>query len=378
MKCSRPARSLLGLVAASAGVGIVVAPAASALGSVTCGAVITENVKLTADLDCSGDTPAPGAAILTVGADRIKIDLNGYSIIDGDDEYHSLINVDGRHNVRVENGSLVGGQHSGLRIHDAHQVTVHRLHVSDVATSVGDPDDTAGISVEGSRKVHLHRVTVTGNADDGMYVAGSQDVHVHHANSSNNDDDGLDAEAVARMDVKHSTFSNNDGDGLEADDSPNLHLDGVVADDNDGDGIDLDTVNNARVHKVSVDGSGDDGLEINDSANVRVHHSEFSNSDDDGIDVDSSTLHIDRVAVHGNNDDGLYIEDSAGFRVKHLIATSNGEDGVDIDGNNGDLSEYRIEHSASNNNADAGFEIDHPVIGKKNSASGNGNSNSAP
>lgn len=53
---------------------VLAAPPASAA-SVQCGDVVTHSIKLKSDLGCDGDVDG-----LIVGADNIKIDLDGHSI----------------------------------------------------------------------------------------------------------------------------------------------------------------------------------------------------------------------------------------------------------------------------------------------------------
>ena len=375
MMSTRTAKVLVGLSAVALS-GVALVPGASAVpANPNCGDTITVSVILQSDLDCSGQTPAPGSSLLVVGADHITIDLTGHSIIDNDDGYSKIIEVSGRHHVTIKNGSTVGGSGSGIHIAGSSHVKLKRLNVSGVANI----DDTAGVMVLNSNRVHLHDLNVTGNGDDGVYTMSASKVHVHKVTSSNNSDDGFDAEVSSELDVKNSTFSNNGGDGIEVDDTPKLHLHGVKADNNAGDGFDIDTSNNAKVHHVSAAGNDEDGLEADGDSNLRIHKSEFSNSGDDGMDIDDTTFHLDKVTANANADDGIFVEDVASFRIKHVRSTSNGGDGVDIDDNDsGNARNYVIEHSVSNGNADYGFEIENPVTGKKNSASGNVNNNSAP
>ncbi len=378
MKKKLVIRALAVLGVAAPAVGLSLAPSASALPSVPCGSTITTDLILTEDLDCTGETPAPGTAVLDVTADDVTIDLNGFSIIDNDDEYDTLININGRHTVTVKDGSLVGGGTAGIRIDTSTYVKVSRVSVTSVASSAGDPDDKPGIDIDDSNKVHLYRVTADGNADDGIFVEDSHDVHVHKTTASNNGDDGLDVENSSDIDVKYSTFSNNDGDGVELDDTPDSKIHKVQANNNGSDGIDVDNSDDTHIDQSSARDNGDDGFESSGVNDLRIHKSDFSSNDDDGMDIDGvSGLRLNYVTTSDNDDDGLYIGEAADFKIKRHRSISNGEDGIDVEENLAGQQAYAIEYSVSNDNVDSGFEIDNPVRAKMNTATGNG-SNTTP
>ncbi|MBI4655559.1 MAG: hypothetical protein HY746_02305 [Elusimicrobia bacterium] len=70
--------------------------------NVACGGTITENTILAADLDCSG---VIGTA-LTIGADNIVLDGNGYKIIAPNASV--VVSIIGRSNVTTRNIDLSG------------------------------------------------------------------------------------------------------------------------------------------------------------------------------------------------------------------------------------------------------------------------------
>lgn len=378
-----PFRRSLTPLAVSAGclAALLVLPgAASAVPAVYCGATITTSVTLTANLDCSAETPSAGAAVLTVGADRVKIDLNGFSIIDGDDQYETVIRVENRRDITIQNGSVAGGSLAGIHIKNSRSVKVKRVNVSGTATTVGDPDDTAGVYISGGRSAHLDRVQVTGTGDDGIFAENCQKLHIHKSSSSANADDGLDVEKCSDVHVHESTFSGSTGgDGVEVDDATKLHLHRVTASGNNGNGVDIDKAPRAHLERATASNNGDNGLEVKNSTDAHLYRGEFNGNVGDGMSVENSSVKIDRIVVRSNTEDGLHITGSAAFRVKRLSASLNTQDGVRVEGNTGARAIYVIERSASSNNTGDGFDIaPGTVTGKKNVASGNTGSNTLP
>jgi hypothetical protein len=100
------------------------APAAAQ--AVTCGDIVTKNLTLKADLDCS----AGGTGGLVVGAPKIAIDLNGHSIIGsgGADQYEGIEN-DGYDGVTIENGSIKNFQDDVLLLNASRNKVTH-MHLS--------------------------------------------------------------------------------------------------------------------------------------------------------------------------------------------------------------------------------------------------------
>lgn len=85
-----------------------------------CGTTIVDDLELDHDLTCSGDG-------LTIGADGIKVDLNGYTIA-GADTGTGII-VTGRTNIRIFGGTIRNFQ-TGIRLFESSGVTISQNHIA--------------------------------------------------------------------------------------------------------------------------------------------------------------------------------------------------------------------------------------------------------
>ena len=139
-----PALAVIGALAASS-------PAGARPSAVTCGAVVTSDVRLTADLlDC----PASG---IVVGAPAITIDLAGH-VVDGTGSGAGIDNEAGHDDVRITRGTLREFVF-GVILVQADGTKVDRV----VAAANLD-----GFKIAGSVDVELDRVSADGNAGGGI------------------------------------------------------------------------------------------------------------------------------------------------------------------------------------------------------------------
>jgi parallel beta-helix repeat protein len=139
----------LGRLAVLAGVCalfLALAPGSALANHVQCGDVITQSVKLDADLTCE-------AQGLVVGADGVTVDLNGHTISGQGDPFEetlSGVQADGRSGVVVRNGTITGFTEAVLLTNASQSV------VRDI-TAAGNLD---GITVRGDGIV-IRNNTVT-------------------------------------------------------------------------------------------------------------------------------------------------------------------------------------------------------------------------
>jgi len=140
-------------------------------GSVSCGAVLTSDVTLESDLNCSG-----GGAALVIGADHVTVDLNGHTL-SGDAAGIGIDDSGGFAHVSIKNGTItafaegiraVGASHltlgdliltrSGWNVHLADS---DRVEVRNVAIS-GEFESTYGIVCESVAGVGIKETTING------------------------------------------------------------------------------------------------------------------------------------------------------------------------------------------------------------------------
>ena len=103
---------------------VLAAPPASAA-SVQCGDVVTHSIKLKSDLRC-----ADGVDGLIVGANNIKINLDGHSIHVGGDGSRTVgIRNEGFDNVRILNGIITNNESGAILISEADNNLVKNMDV---------------------------------------------------------------------------------------------------------------------------------------------------------------------------------------------------------------------------------------------------------
>ena len=103
---------------------VLAAPPASAA-SVQCGDVVTHSIKLKSDLRCAADLDG-----LIVGANNIKIDLDGHSINVGGDGSRAVgIRNEGFDNVRILNGRITNYDSGAILISEADNNLVKNMDV---------------------------------------------------------------------------------------------------------------------------------------------------------------------------------------------------------------------------------------------------------
>lgn len=155
-----------------------------------CGATITQNLVLDHDLSCSADG-------LTVGANGIKIDLNGHTVQGSGDLASLGIRVFERTGVQIEGPGEVTGFRTGVRIESSTDVSVNEVTLS--ANGASTPSSPPfpfsplgdGVLVTMSSGVWLADNLVFGNGDDGINVHRSTEVRVLENVVHNNRHDNI-------------------------------------------------------------------------------------------------------------------------------------------------------------------------------------------
>jgi parallel beta-helix repeat protein len=145
---SRFRRSLLGTAFLVPLLAVPVAPAAAAV--VTCGTVVTTDIKLTEDLG-----PCPGDALIA-GADDITIDLGGYTI--SGTGSGAGVRVAQHSGVTVTKGTIQGF-HTGVQLDESTEDVVAKLVLR---------GNLRGVNVSGSDGNLVEKNTILDSGGDGI------------------------------------------------------------------------------------------------------------------------------------------------------------------------------------------------------------------
>jgi hypothetical protein len=180
--------------------GVAAAPAvATAHGEtpVTCGMVVTADVRLRADLlDCAG-------AGLIVGAPGVTIDLAGH-VIDGTGSAAGIDNSAGHDDVRITRGT-VREFLFGIHLFETSGARVDRLTAQ---------SNTIGAIIGRSAATELDRVTATGNVGNGIEITFSEGITVRRSTVTANGLYGIFDIASIDSRYERNTMTGNAGSGL--------------------------------------------------------------------------------------------------------------------------------------------------------------------
>jgi parallel beta-helix repeat protein len=360
-----------------------------------CGKVITKNTKLRTDLvNCVGDA-------IVIGADKIKLDLNGHTI-DGTGWGAGVKNTAGHTGVRIENGTI-------KEFRTAVELTgASDNRVQGLSTTANDE----GIALLTSDDNKVERSTASGN-DTNIYVVGNGNEVERNAASGSTFGEGIVA-IGSENDIERNTVTGNAFGILLAGTFDVASTDNDVVRNtvtgNSESGIFLTSANRNQVERNAVSSNGLAGVGFIQPGGIRLEASEENvitrnavseNGGDGGISLAGNSngnqivknsisrsvgagvfLNSDNNLVQGNSADrniqGFFISDSNGNRVTGNSASGN-RVGVEVtgfatnnrvDGNSvlastedgiqvsSDVLGTAIEDNVSNGNLDDGIDVD--------------------
>jgi parallel beta-helix repeat protein len=347
----------------------------------TCGDVVTVDTVLHTDLvDC----PDNG---LVIGADGVRIDLNGHRI-SGDSALNEqcapdevcdvgIDNSAGHRDVVIKNGTLrdfavgilvIGARDnrltrlrvsqslfSGLIVVDADHTEIQHSTV----TANGLTTDQAGIAVFASRGTGIEHDVVSGNGDIGLFaVEGTDSSRIAHSVFADNFEAGIILEGSDNQ-VAKNRFRRN-GDGL------------VVA--GDGNVIRGNHVNDT----LGCDGECGNAISFEGGSNNLVQGNLIKRTIW-GIRLDAFTGLASDTVVRGNvvrgaSIDGIVVDLNQVGPVTGTVVDRNrvfrsGDDGIDVNAEDATLT-----RNVANHNSDLGIEAVAGVTDDGgNRAAGNGN-----
>jgi nitrous oxidase accessory protein NosD len=271
------------LVLFSAAVGATVLLTAGAQAeAISCGTVVTSDVRLTADLvDC------PGSG-LVIGASGITVDLAGH-VIDGTGSGTGIDNEAGHDDVRILRGTVRDFQF-GVHLFQTSRADVERIAAR---------SNMLGVIVARSDDVQLDSVQATANVSNGIDVTFSERVSVRRSIAAGNGLSGI----VDRF-TEDSTYARNTVTGNS---SPGLVLNGSAgvvalrnhASANDSDGFELTLVEDAVLDRNLATANSGNGIFVDQAGNSLTRNRAVDNLGV-GIAAPDGTLDGGRNRANGN------------------------------------------------------------------------------
>lgn len=256
------------LAAPFAGLALVptAAGATSSGSSVSCGATVTTDVRLDADLvDC------PGSGLI-VGAPGITIDLAGHTI-DGRGIEFGIDNPLGHDDVTIRRGTITDFA-IGVVVFDTTGTTVERV----AATG-----NLKGFAVQRGVDVELDRVVASGNAGDGIGVDFSEGTVVRRSTVVGNGQGGIvDRVSAGSRYERNIVTGNNFGVEISQTEAASMERNDVSG--NDGDGIRLGfEATGVRLDRNRTFANTGQGLVIEEPGNAVTRHQSAGNGVDEVV-----------------------------------------------------------------------------------------------
>jgi Right handed beta helix region len=236
-------------------VGVPAMAAADRPPAVTCGSVVTSDVRLTGDLSCAG----PG---LVIGAAGVRIDLGGHTLSGPGDG----VGIDGNggfDGLTIRNGTITGFLH-GIDL-----VETDRGRIAQVVVT----GNGRGINISRSIGMEVDRVVVDDNRFDGLSVAFSEQTTVRRSAFTRNGVSGVNELASSDSTYDRDVAVDNELHGITVSQSDGLAITRTEASGNGGDGIDLGFwAFGAILEGNGTSGNAGDGIGIDEAgSSIRRH-----------------------------------------------------------------------------------------------------------
>lgn len=315
--------------------------------------------------------PDPEHCLKTTSNQKITFENNAVLKAKGTRlDLYSVFRIEGRENVTVEGGTIVGERES---------------HIGSGGES------GMGIAVYNSSRVLIRGVTVRDCWGDGIYVGGrgltgtSADIVVENCVCENNRRQGLTIAAVKRCRVTGGRFVRTNGTPPSAgiDIEPNhtvvagipmskapvsdVLIEGVDCSDNEGPGIAASQVHtsNVRIVRVTTHRNRGSGIACGYvGRDVQIISASAQDNSEHGISIFgdpayiTKNINVENAVCRGNGQNGVAIGFNVdGFSIMGGSVSHNGQHGISCDGtggsvcDNGLVREVFIHSNSQNSNA---------------------------
>ncbi len=279
----RRRRAAVATLLAALGLPATVVAAPSDATSLTCGSMVTADLRLETDLvDC----PEFG---LVVGAPDITIDLNGH-VIDGTGSGVGIDN-NGRHDGIHITGGRVTGFSQGVDLLETSGAQVDRMTFE---------ANAIGVSISNSDHVVIDRIDAVANDFTGMSFSFNEHLTVSRSVVSGSGFGGIFDQFSTASRYDSNTFTDNRFFGLRLETVEQAVLVRNRADGNEFDGIRLGFwTTHAMLERNSTVGNGADGFSIDEPGNTLRRNEAFDNGGV-GIAAPAGTSDSGRNRAAGN------------------------------------------------------------------------------
>lgn len=289
---------------------------AEARAQVVCGATLTASVTLTADLTC------PDTRGLVVGADKITIDLNGFTLMgDADIGDVGIDNGLGFDGVVVKNGTIRNFD-EGISIGgDAQKNAITGVTIRDCLNDAIDLNDSDFTKISKTTILTSGLGVQIGELGTGNVIEKSFVVDV--------DQTGIDINGSGNVVQKSTVAGAQEGIRLRGDGNRVL-ANGV--DRCRGHAVQVDGGRDNLVTKNTLTGAAGSGVYAGQSPATIVKGNVVHGNGNYGVGVfdASDGTAVEKNQVRGSNLSGVWVENSSGVRVTGNVVTGSREDGIHV------------------------------------------------
>ncbi|MEM4134103.1 MAG: NosD domain-containing protein, partial [Candidatus Micrarchaeia archaeon] len=258
-----------------------------------CGDTIIQDYVMTSDLPCSGTA-------LTIGADHITLDCQGYTITHTGSGYG--VYADGRTNITIKNCNIVG---------DTNTYNNHGIYFYSTSNSFILNNNLSsnyyGIYLYSSSNNTLSNITASNNYGNGIYLYSSSNNSLFDITASNNND-GIWLESNSNYNTLFDITASNNNNGIYLYSSSNNSLFDITASNNYDRGIYLYFNSNYNSISNITASNNNNGIYLYSSSNNSLSNITSSNNQQCGIYLSASSYNnISKILAY-DNVYGLYID----------------------------------------------------------------------
>jgi len=275
---------------------------------------------LTTTIDAGSD------AGISISANNVSIDLNGYTLLgDGSTSNSAILTTSGFSNINIYNGFIDNWGSHGINLQNSNKINITHITVTQ--------SSSAGLLIGTNAKIS-HCIASENGADG---ISCSTNALITNCITSENNADGIDVGNQSIVTICNS-FQNGDN-GIET--SSNCTVSNSASNYNDGDGANAGLGSNILDSKFSNNQGSGFSIGVASSAknNVVKSNSVY------GITISGDTFLLNNIA--DNNGDSGYLISGSDNRIDNNQATDNSGNGFEVSGS-GNLT---IRNSASGNSA---------------------------
>ncbi len=293
------------------------------------------------------DLTAPAGAItITINADNVYLDLNGFTI-DGTGGSTAIISVaSGRSHIYIGNGTLINATSTALDIlANSSEVTIERIGIinsSGLGFQIQGTNCTlqqcsttnsssAGIALNTAKGIIIQDYTSYNDQTYGIDILQSQQIIITNVSIFASGTTGINGSDIQNINITNATINQNGDTGIELNDTTNAALQDIIINKPMVDGISLvGTTSAIAITTIDIFQPKGNGITIDESVSaICIANASIIGADSYGILLADSNydIYIDAVDICNTTSHGFLCINPRAFNIPTIgprISVSNG------------------------------------------------------